>query len=213
MLLRLLRLGLLSLLFVHQTRPTLSIKESVKELIVERSPRTFDLFTVYMKPNRTCGVAGTHLDTFCTPLGATLFDYTSDRSSCKCQCFRKSPFTFLSSIQRCAYNVTQVEDFGGELSKHHTVEPRYNEPLYKEVLGENERFSLPHCKPLGPSLHRGSAVAPSYQVVSFLPLSLNHLQGVLVVVFIRPAMILDTGGYFLLRGQWGCAAGWSRIIQ
>ena len=114
MLSTLLRLGLLSLLFVHQTRPTLSIKESVKELIVERSPRTFDLFTVYMKPNRTCGVVGSDRDTFCTTLGAILSGYTSDRSSCKCQCFRKSPFTFLSSIQRCA-DITQVQDFGGEL--------------------------------------------------------------------------------------------------
>ena len=146
-LLRLLRLGLLSLLFVHQTRPALSIKESVKELIVER-PGTYDSFTVYMKPNRTCGVVGSDLDTFCNTLGAFLLEKTLDRSSCKCQCFTYQPFTFLSSIQRCAHNVTQVQDFGGELSKHHTVEPRYNEPLYKEVLGKTNDFLCPIASPL-----------------------------------------------------------------
>ena len=114
MLSTLLRLGLLSLLFVHQTRPALSIIEkSVKELIVER-PGTFDSFIVNMKPNRTCGVVGSDRDTFCTTLGAILSGYTSDRSSCKCQCFSFLPFTFLSSIQRCA-DITQVQDFGGEL--------------------------------------------------------------------------------------------------
>ena len=131
MLLRLLRLGLLSLLFVHQTRPALSIKESVRELIVER-PGTYDSFTVYMKPNRTCGVVGSDLDTFCNTLGAFLLEKTLDRSSCKCQCFTYPPFTFLSSIQSCADDVSEVEGFGGELSKHHTVEPRSNEPLYNE---------------------------------------------------------------------------------
>ena len=64
MLLRLLRLGLLSLLFVHQTRPALSIiEESVKELIVERPAGTYDSFTVNMKPNRTCGGVGSDRDT------------------------------------------------------------------------------------------------------------------------------------------------------
>ena len=116
MLLRLLRLGLLSLLFVHQTRPALSIiEESVKELIVER-PGTFDLFTVNMKPNRTCGVVGSDRDTFCNTLGTNLLEYTLDRSSCKCQCFIYQPFTFLSSTQRCSDDVTLVEDFGGELT-------------------------------------------------------------------------------------------------
>ena len=119
MLIRLLRLGLLSLFFVHQTRPALSIKESVKELIVER-PVTYDSFTVNMKPNRTCGVVGSALDTFCTPLGAYLLRATFDRSSCTCQCFIYQPFTFLSSKQRCA-NIDEVRDFGGEFSKHHTV--------------------------------------------------------------------------------------------
>ena len=115
MLLRLLRLGLLSLLFVHQTRPALSIIEkSVKELIVER-PGTFDSFIVNMKPNRTCGVVGSDRDTFCNTLGANLLELTLDRSSCKCQCFIYQPFTFLSSIQRCSDDVTLVEDFGGEL--------------------------------------------------------------------------------------------------
>ena len=147
MLLRLLRLCLLSLLFLHQTRPELSIKESVKELIVER-PGTYDSFTVYMKPNRTCGVVGTDRDTFCIPLKAILLEYTLDRSSCKCQCFTYSPFTFLSSIQRCADDVTEVEDFGGELSKHHTVEPWYNEPLYSEVLGKTNDFLCPIASPL-----------------------------------------------------------------
>ena len=148
MLLRLLRLCLLSLLFLHQTRPELSIKESVKELIVERPAGTYDSFTVYMKPNRTCGVVGTDRDTFCAPLGAILKKYTFDRSSCKCQCFTDPPFTFLSSIQRCAEDVTDVEDFGGELSKHHTVEPRYNEPLYNEVLGKTNDFLCPIASPL-----------------------------------------------------------------
>ena len=81
MLLRLLRLGLLSLLFVHQTRPALSIiEESVKEL------------TVNMKPNLTCGVVGSDRDTFCNTLGAIQLEYTLDRSSCKCQCFIYQPF-------------------------------------------------------------------------------------------------------------------------
>ena len=144
MLLRLLRLGLLSLLFVHQTRPALSIKESVKELIVER-PGTYDSFTVYMKPNRTCGVVGTDRDTFCNTLGAILLGYTSNRSSCKCQCFGIPPFTFLSSIQKCA-NINQGRKFlkfEGELSKHHTVEPRYN-----EVLGKANDFLFPIASPL-----------------------------------------------------------------
>ena len=116
MLSRLLRLGSLSLLFVHQTRPALSIiEESVKELIVERPAGTYDSFLVNMKPNRTCGVFGSDRDTFCTTLGAILLEYTLDHSSCKCQCFNYQPFTFLSSIQRCADDVTLVEDFGGEL--------------------------------------------------------------------------------------------------
>ena len=119
MLLRLLRLGLLSLLFVHQTRPTLSIKESVKELIVER-PGTFDLFTVNMKPNRTCEEVGSAVDKFCTALGAHRLRATFNRSSCTCQCRKYQPYTFLSSKQRCA-DTTQVREFGGEFSKHHTV--------------------------------------------------------------------------------------------
>ena len=116
MLLRLLRLGLLSLLFVHQTRPALSIKESVKELIVER-PGTYDSFTVYMKPNRTCGDDVADRVNFCRTLGAypDFLSSTSDRDSCKCQCRNYQPFTFLSSIQRCA-NTNQVRDFGGELT-------------------------------------------------------------------------------------------------
>ena len=111
MLLRLLRLGLLSLLFVHQTTPALSIfEESVKELIVERRAFLSDKFTVYMKTGRTCNSAT------CPSLGAQrLF---SDGSSCSCRCGNYQPYTFLSSIQRCA-NTTQVEDFGGELSIHH----------------------------------------------------------------------------------------------
>ena len=118
MLLRLLRLGLLSLLFVHQTRPALSIiEESVKELIVERRLVSFDLFTVNMKPNRTCGEVGTHLHTFCTTLGAYLLSSSFDRSSCTCQCRNYQPYTFLSSIQRCA-DTNQVRDFGGEFIKH-----------------------------------------------------------------------------------------------
>ena len=120
MLLRLLRLGLLSLLFVHQTRPASSIKESVKKLIVERSPGTYDSFTVNMKPNRTCGEVGSFVDTFCTALGAHLLSYTFDRRSCKCQCRNYQPYTFLSSKQRCA-NTNQVRNFGGEFNKHHTV--------------------------------------------------------------------------------------------
>ena len=115
MLLRLLRLGLLSLLFVHQTRPALSIKESVKELIVKR-PGTFDVFTVNMKPNRTCEEVGSAVDTFCTALGAHRSSATFDRSSCTCQCRNYQPFTFLSSIQRCA-DETQVKKFGGELKQ------------------------------------------------------------------------------------------------
>ena len=119
MLLRLFRLRLLSLLFVHQTRPTLSIKESVKELIVER-PGTFDLFTVNMKPNRSCEEAGSAVDMFCAALGAHRSRATFDRSSCTCQCRNYQPFTFLSSKQRCA-NTNQVRDFGGESSKHQAV--------------------------------------------------------------------------------------------
>ena len=111
MLLRLLRLGLLNLLFVHQTRPALSIiEESVKELIVERTVGNFDLFTVKMKTDRTCH------STTCTSLGAQYLVLGS--SSCSCRCTSYQPFTFLSSIQRCA-NTTQVQDFGGELSIHH----------------------------------------------------------------------------------------------
>ena len=111
MLLRLLRLGLLSLLFVHQTTPALSIiEESVKELIVERRSGYFDSFTVKMKTGRTCNSAT------CPSLGAQFFYLAS--SSCSCQCLNYQPFTFLSSIQRCA-NTTQVHDFGGELSIHH----------------------------------------------------------------------------------------------
>ena len=110
MLLRLLRLGLLSLLFVHQTRPALSIiEESVKELIVKRRSSNFDLFTVKMKTGHTCS------DATCTSLGGQ-FEYVGS-SSCSCRCHRR-PFTFLSSIQRCA-DTTQVHDFGGELSIHH----------------------------------------------------------------------------------------------
>ena len=165
MLLRLLRLGLLSLLFVHQTRPALSIKESVKELIVER-PGTFDLFTVYMKPNRTCGVAGTDRDTFCNTLGAILLRYTSDRSSCKCQCFGIRPFTFLSSIQRCA-NTNQVLEFlkfGGELSKHHTVEPNITKSFVKRMIF------------FGPSQVPWPFVVSRFccSLLSFLPLNLYH---------------------------------------
>ena len=111
MLLRLLRLGLLSLLFVHQTRPALSIiEESVKELIVERRAFMSDKFTVYMKTGRTCNLAT------CTSLGAErLF---SDSSSCSCRCQIYQPYTFLSSIQRCA-TTNQVQDFGGELGIYH----------------------------------------------------------------------------------------------
>ena len=118
MLLRLLRLGLLSLLFVHQTRPALSIiEESVKELIVER-PGTYDSFTVYMKPNRTCGDDVADRINFCRTLGAypNFLSSTSDGDSCKCICQFHQPFTFLSSEQRCATNTKQVRDFGGELT-------------------------------------------------------------------------------------------------
>ena len=111
MLLRLLRLGLLSLLFVHQTTPALSIiEESVKELIVERRAFLSDKFTVYMKTGRTCNSAT------CTSLGAQLL--VSVGSSCSCRCESYQPYTFLSSIQRCA-TTTQVHDFGGELGIHH----------------------------------------------------------------------------------------------
>ena len=111
MLLRLLRLGLLSLFFVHQTTPALSIiEESVKELIVERRAFMSDTFTVYMKIGRTCNLAT------CTSLGAQRLFLGG--SSCSCRCERYQPFTFLSSIQRCA-NTNQVQDFGGELSIHH----------------------------------------------------------------------------------------------
>ena len=110
-LLRLLRLGLLSLLFVHQTTPALSIiEESVKELIVERRVGSFDSFTVKMKTDRTCNF------TTCISLGA--YHLSIFRSSCSCQCLNNQPYTFLSSIQRCA-NTTQVHDFGGELSIYH----------------------------------------------------------------------------------------------
>ena len=110
MLLRLLRLGLLSLLFVHQTTPALSIiEESVKELIVERRTGYFDLFSVKMKTDRTCDLAT------CTSLGAQRV-----HSFCDCQCGSYQPYTFLSSIQRCA-NATQVQDFGGELGIHHIL--------------------------------------------------------------------------------------------
>ena len=103
-----------SLLFVHQLRPALSIiEESVEELIVERRSVDFDLFTVKMKTGRTCNA------TTCTSLGAHHLFLLG--SSCSCQCQRYQPFTFLSSIQRCA-NTNQVRDFGGELiiSIHHT---------------------------------------------------------------------------------------------
>ena len=112
MLLRLLRLGLLSLLFVHQTRTALSfIEESVKELIVERRSGNYDLLTVKMKTDRrTCNYV-------CSSLGAV---HVPD-VNCKCEC-RKEPYTFLSSIRRCAYNASQVHDFGGELRIHHTAQ-------------------------------------------------------------------------------------------
>ena len=111
MLLRLLRLGLLSLFFVHQTTPALSIiEESVKELIVERRVGYYDLFTVKMKTDRTCNSAT------CTSLGAHHLFLLG--SSCSCRCLNYQPYTFLSSIQRCA-DTTQVHDFGGELSIHH----------------------------------------------------------------------------------------------
>ena len=111
MLLRLLRLGLLSLLYVHQTTPALSIIEkSVKELIVERTVGSFDSFTVKMKTDRTCNIIT------CTSLGAHQLSLLG--SSCSCQCRNYQPYTFLSSIQRCA-NTTQVHVFGGELGIHH----------------------------------------------------------------------------------------------
>ena len=111
MLLRLLRLGLLSLLFVHQTTPASSIiEESVKELIVERRAFLSDKFTVYMKTGRKCNLAT------CTSLGAQFLVLGGSSCSCRCQNYR--PFTFLSSIQRCA-NTNQVEDFGGELGIYH----------------------------------------------------------------------------------------------
>ena len=114
MLLRLLRLGLLSLLFVHQVRPALSIiEESVKELIVERRSGLFDLFTIKMKTDRTCKLAT------CPTLGAEYVPSGGPLggSSCQCQCGKYQPYTFLSSIQRCA-RTTQVRDFGGELGIH-----------------------------------------------------------------------------------------------
>ena len=138
MLLRLLRLGLLSLLFVHQTRPALSIKESVKKLIVERSLGTYDSFTVNMKPNRTCGEVGSFLDTFCTTLGAHLLSSSPDRSSCKCQCRNYQPYTFLSSKQSCAKR-KQVRDFGGEFNKHNS------EPLYNDFLCAIASPLTPRC--------------------------------------------------------------------
>ena len=111
LLLRLLRLGLLSLLFVHQTRPALSIiEESVEELIVERRTNYYDVFTVNMKTRRTCNAAT------CSSLGAHFVVLSG--SSCSCQCQSYQPYTFLSSLQRCA-NAAQVIDFGGELSIYH----------------------------------------------------------------------------------------------
>ena len=96
-----------SLLFVHQTRPALSIiEESVEELIVERRSGDFDSFTVKMKTGRTCDA------TICSSLQGAYHFYLNG-SSCSCLCHR-SPFTFLSSIQRCA-DTTEVQDFGGEL--------------------------------------------------------------------------------------------------
>ena len=108
MLLRLLQLIVsFSLLFVHQTRPALSIiEESVKELIVKRRSGDFDLFTVKMKADRTCNAAT------CSSLGAHHVFVHVLGSSCSCQC-HKSPYTFLSSINRCA-NTSQVHDFGGK---------------------------------------------------------------------------------------------------
>ena len=113
MLLRLLRLGLLSLLFVHQTRPALSIiEDSVEELIVERRTNYYDVFTVNMKTRRTCDAET------CSSLGAYHTYLDPGGSSCSCRCEGYQPYTFLSSIQRCA-NTTQIEDFGGELGIHH----------------------------------------------------------------------------------------------
>ena len=127
MLLRLLRLGLLSLLFVPQTRPASSIiEESVKELIVKRTVGSFDTFTVKMKTDRTCKTAT------CTSLGAHFILVAIDGSSCSCRC-HQSPFTFLSSIQGCA-GVTEVKDFGGELSKHHTVNLYITKSSVKQTI-------------------------------------------------------------------------------
>ena len=110
MLLRLLQLiASFSLLFVHQIVPALSIiEESVKELIVERTSGYYDSFTLKMKTDRrTCN--------FCSSLGA---HHVTSQVGCKCECRNYQPYTFLSSIQRCA-NTTQVHYFGGELSIHH----------------------------------------------------------------------------------------------
>ena len=113
MLLRLLQLALsFGLLFVHQTIPALSIiEESAKELIVERTSGYYDSFTLKMKTDRrTCN--------FCSSLGAY---HVTSQVGCKCECRTDKPYTFLSSIQRCA-NTTQVHDFGGKLSiLHHTA--------------------------------------------------------------------------------------------
>ena len=115
MLLRLLQLIVsFSLLFVHQTRPALSIiEESVKELIVERKSNFYDLFTIKMKTGRTCDTKT------CNSLGGELFVQRGQRS-CQCHCFYK-PYTFLSSIQRCA-NTTQVHDLlGGKHVSYHYI--------------------------------------------------------------------------------------------
>ena len=109
-----------SLLFVHQTRPALSlIEKSVKELIVERRTRYFDIFTVKMKTNSRCN------GVICSSLGA--IQVGTGLSYCKCEC-RKEPYTFLSSKQRCA-NSAQVQQFGGELSIH-----QLNASFYKLIL-------------------------------------------------------------------------------
>ena len=122
MLLRLLRLGLLSLLYVQQTAPALSIiEESVKELIVERRAFLSDKFTVYMKTGRTCNL------TTCPSLGAQYL--VLGGSSCTCRCQSYQPFTFLSSIQRCA-NTNQVQGFGGELGIHHVIIHQIELSLY-----------------------------------------------------------------------------------
>ena len=115
MLLRLLQLIVsFSLLFVHQTRPALSIiEESVKELIVERRSNFYDLFTIKMKTDRTCDTKT------CRSLGGELYVQGGQRS-CQCQCFYH-PYTFLSSIQRCA-NTTQVHDLlGGKHVLYHHI--------------------------------------------------------------------------------------------